>query len=153
MQLLRALQWLPWPRSSRSARRRHCGNQDGHRDPVAEVALSSAQVLPERHYPRLLTIHGTGNQYGAESGCVAVDGSAGIVIGSGACPGFDAPVNGNGVTNVGRDEPFPRADNHKYGIPSSYCPKLSRDAAGLATSGNMSVTRRRSYSAMETVRG
>lgn len=67
--------------------------------------------------PRDLTVKVAGS--GTESGCVGVNAAGGIVIGAGACISDGLVHNGNGVTNVGGNEPAPRADNNKYGIPTA----------------------------------
>jgi PEP-CTERM motif-containing protein len=61
--------------------------------------------------PRDLTVQNTGT----ESGCVSPDG--GFTVGASACLGTDAFLSGNGVVNVGGDEPSPITDNQKYGAP------------------------------------
>ena len=68
--------------------------------------------------PRDLTIQANGRAGPTESGCVGVASGGTITFGGSACIP-DASVHlGNGVTNVGGDEPPPLADNQKYGIPT-----------------------------------
>lgn len=69
--------------------------------------------------PRALTIQRTGNPSSPESGCVGVNGSGGIVVGSAGCLANENNVfQPNGVINTGGHEPNPHDDNQKYGIPS-----------------------------------
>jgi hypothetical protein len=67
--------------------------------------------------PRDLTVQATGNSTspaGTESGCVSVP----FAGGPSSCLASDAVVfMGNGVLNLGGDEPSPLSDNQKYGVP------------------------------------
>ena len=65
--------------------------------------------------PRDLTVDVNGQNH-VESGCVGV--AAGGAITFGSCIADGSVHDGNGVTNVGGDEPNPQADNQKYGIPT-----------------------------------
>jgi hypothetical protein len=65
--------------------------------------------------PRDLTVDGSGFPNPVESGCVSVTGG-GIAIGPTACAG-DALFMGNGVVNVGGQEPQPDIDGNKFGAP------------------------------------
>lgn len=88
----------------------------------ASLVFDSSILLGAQGFgnaPRDLTIQRTGRITSPESGCVGVSGTGTIVIGGAACIS-DALVNaGNGVTNIGGDEPNPQADNQKYGIPTA----------------------------------
>lgn len=81
--------------------------------------------------PRALTVQGTGNA-STESGCVGVNGS-GIVVGASAClPASTAVHDSNGVANLGGDEPNPRNDNQKYGIPTV-------DSLGISSADELGI--------------
>lgn len=88
----------------------------------ASLVFDSTILLPAQGFgnaPRAITIMEIpAGKTGTESGCVGVGGTGStIVIGSGGCIPDAQVFLGNGVTNVGGDEPSPQADNQKYGIP------------------------------------
>jgi len=69
---------------------------------------------------RDLTIQETGpDQDGTESGCVGITGGGSFAVGSGAClPNESGVFMGNGVVNLGGNEPPPLTDDLKYGTPT-----------------------------------
>jgi len=84
----------------------------------ASLVYDSAIVVTGAGFgniPRDLTVQGQGNDT-TTSGCVGVAGSGDLTFGS--CINDGLVFDGNGVTNVGGDEPNPLADNQKYGAPT-----------------------------------
>ena len=84
----------------------------------ASLIFDSSILLSAQGFgnaPRDLTIQRTGGTTSPESGCVSVTG--GFTAGPSACMGIDAAFMGNGVVNVGGDEPSPLTDNQKFGAP------------------------------------
>ena len=76
----------------------------------------SAEGFGNAH--RALTVQESGRGAdGTESGCVSSTSGGALIGGSGACIDSDA-TGGNGVINMGGDEPSPLTDNQKYGIPT-----------------------------------
>ncbi len=69
---------------------------------------------------RHLTIHETGpKKDGVQSGCVGISAGGGFVIGAGGCLADESGVSsGNGITNIGGDEPPPLSEGLKYGAPT-----------------------------------
>jgi hypothetical protein len=67
--------------------------------------------------PRDLTVQATGNTTSPESGCVSVSGGT-FSVGASACMVMDAAFMGNGLVNLGGDEPQPLGDTQKYGAPT-----------------------------------
>ncbi len=65
--------------------------------------------------PRDLTVQGQGNDT-TTSGCVGLNGSGNLTFGT--CISDNLVFDGNGITNVGGDEPPPLQDNQKYGAPT-----------------------------------
>jgi hypothetical protein len=65
--------------------------------------------------PRDLTVQGRGNDT-TTSGCVGLNGSGDLTFGT--CINDNLVFDGNGVTNIGGDEPNPLDDNQKYGAPT-----------------------------------
>ena len=83
----------------------------------ASLVYNAAILLPAQGFgtaPRDLSVQ---DNVSPESGCVAVSGAGALLVGPSACMGTDAALAGNGVINVGGDEPNPLDDNQKYGIP------------------------------------
>jgi hypothetical protein len=92
------------------------------RTALANLILVGPEVIGGSGFgalPRVLTIQSHGPSQNSESGCIAPDGSGGLIAGGGACAALDGVVGGN--------------EQNPIGFPKQSAPSLS--SLGI-TSGN-----------------